>query len=198
MYACTWYFVQVYVLKASHVPQTKLHQKLIQATQVIIALVREKEQLNNHIKTLLNRNPLSRDQVCKLQHQSTQTHEQKEKLCDLNEEVAGGVGLKLRTSQSHALQSTQGSTSQRSQTNSSRRPQFSSADVKLSPDTSLHERKHVQRPQASTSLGRTSSQDKNTSSPSCDHMFEHVPAHPTYPLNSKHNKCIQRNLICLQ
>ena len=38
-------------MKASHVPQSKLHQKLIQATQVIIALVKEKKKLNHTIST---------------------------------------------------------------------------------------------------------------------------------------------------
>ena len=38
-------------MKAGHVPQTKLHQKLIQATQVIIALVKERKQFSQHTNT---------------------------------------------------------------------------------------------------------------------------------------------------
>ncbi len=34
-------------------PQTKLHEKLIQATQVIISLVKEKDLLSAHIKQLI-------------------------------------------------------------------------------------------------------------------------------------------------
>lgn len=74
-------------------PQSKLHQKLIQATQVIIALVREKEHLTSHINTLLERAASSGNQAsghqggssghqaassgrqeCRLHHQYTQTH----------------------------------------------------------------------------------------------------------------------------
>lgn len=74
--------LQVYILKARHVPQTKLHEKLIQATHVIIALVREKEQLTNHVNSLLERNNhIQRDDVGTV-HQSTQT-------------LAGSVGLKV-------------------------------------------------------------------------------------------------------
>ncbi len=50
------YFIplQAYILKAGHVPQTKLHQKLIQATQVIIALVRDKKQLTRQLTQHIN------------------------------------------------------------------------------------------------------------------------------------------------
>ena len=37
--------VQVHLLRAGQVPRSKVHQKLVQATQAIIALVREKEAL---------------------------------------------------------------------------------------------------------------------------------------------------------
>ena len=41
---------QVYLLKACQVPQSKLHLKLLQATKVIIALVKEKKQLTAQLK----------------------------------------------------------------------------------------------------------------------------------------------------
>ena len=41
---------QVYLLKVSQVPQSKLHLKLLQATKVIIALVKEKKQLTAQLK----------------------------------------------------------------------------------------------------------------------------------------------------
>lgn len=41
--------LQVYSLKSCHVPQSKLHDKLVQATRVIISLVREKEVLTNQL-----------------------------------------------------------------------------------------------------------------------------------------------------
>ena len=67
--------LQVYMLKATRVPQTKLHEKLIQATQVIIALVKEKEELSDHISTLLQ-GKRTLDTSCRMKHtihQSTQT-----------------------------------------------------------------------------------------------------------------------------
>ena len=42
--------LQVYLLKACQVPQSKLHLKLLQATKVIIALVKEKKQLTAQLK----------------------------------------------------------------------------------------------------------------------------------------------------
>ncbi len=42
----------MYVLKATQVPKSKLHQKLLQATQVIISLVREKERLEGIVSVL--------------------------------------------------------------------------------------------------------------------------------------------------
>lgn len=42
--------LQVYLLKACQVPQSKLHLKLLQATKVIIALVKEKKQLTARLK----------------------------------------------------------------------------------------------------------------------------------------------------
>lgn len=66
--------LQVYILKARQVPQTKLHEKLIQATHVIIALVRDKEQLSNHINSLLGANsPSSRKGSVETVHRCTQT-----------------------------------------------------------------------------------------------------------------------------
>lgn len=65
--------MQVYILKASHVPQTKLHEKLIQATHVIVALVRDKEQLTNHINSVLGANAHSRTDSLETVHQATQT-----------------------------------------------------------------------------------------------------------------------------
>lgn len=47
------------MLKASQTPQTKLHQKLLQATQVIISLVREKQLLSTHIQRLVSGTPHS-------------------------------------------------------------------------------------------------------------------------------------------
>ena len=41
---------QMYLLKACQVPQSKLHLKLLQATKVIIALVKEKKQLTAQLK----------------------------------------------------------------------------------------------------------------------------------------------------
>ena len=46
-------------MKACHTPQTKLHQKMLQATQVIISLVREKQLLSTHIEHLISATPLS-------------------------------------------------------------------------------------------------------------------------------------------
>lgn len=46
-------------MKAGNVPQSKLHQKLVRATQVIISLVREKEQLTQKVKTLKSEVPPS-------------------------------------------------------------------------------------------------------------------------------------------
>ena len=42
--------LQVYLLKACQVPQSKLHLKLLQATKVIITLVKEKKQLTAQLK----------------------------------------------------------------------------------------------------------------------------------------------------
>ena len=64
--------MQVYILRAGQVPQSKLHQKLVQATQVIIALVREKEQLVRHVNTSLEKTASS-GASHQLQHQHTQT-----------------------------------------------------------------------------------------------------------------------------
>ena len=40
-------------MKAAQTPQSKLHHKLLQATQVIIALVREKELMSKHVQQLV-------------------------------------------------------------------------------------------------------------------------------------------------
>ena len=69
----TCQLLQVYLLKARHTPQMKLHEKLIQATHVIIALVREKEQLTNHVQALLGRTNHTRRNSVITVHQSTQT-----------------------------------------------------------------------------------------------------------------------------
>ncbi len=45
--------LQLYLMKATQTPQSRLHQKLLQATQVIISLVREKEVLSKHIQQLV-------------------------------------------------------------------------------------------------------------------------------------------------
>lgn len=44
--------VQVHLLRAGQVPRSKVHQKLVQATQAIIALVREKEALGEEGRML--------------------------------------------------------------------------------------------------------------------------------------------------
>ena len=44
--------LQVYLLKACQVPQSKLHLKLLQATKVIIALVNDKKQLTARLKEM--------------------------------------------------------------------------------------------------------------------------------------------------
>lgn len=46
--------LQVYLLKACQVPQSKLHLKLLQATKVIIALVNDKKQLTAQLKEMAN------------------------------------------------------------------------------------------------------------------------------------------------
>ena len=53
--------VQVYVLKVCQVPQSKLHQKLLCATQVIISLVKEKELLYQQLKRLSQRDTTTGD-----------------------------------------------------------------------------------------------------------------------------------------
>lgn len=62
--------MQVYLLKACQVPQSKLHLKLLQATKVIIALVKDKKHLATQLKDL--RTVLEQRKVSPIvQHQST-------------------------------------------------------------------------------------------------------------------------------
>ena len=66
-------------MKACSVPQTKIHEKLIQATQVIIALVKDKEVLSTQINHLTTKSVELKQDTCKTD-QSTQTQEMEQKM----------------------------------------------------------------------------------------------------------------------